>query len=478
MSNHCLELLNNGKRANLLLQLAQKIRLPLFLYDLEDHLIASSDGGCFGAEQETPAPDSYKARITHMNMPIGYVASTATGQHIEPVLILAAQNLETSLKLEAEIQDMASEIVHVYDELSTIYSLSRRLGSAIDIDELCQRAIEECRNVLQAETVVIMLMDNKSSALVKMACSGNCGKFVDRLPVQNINGLPDEFFTRTNALLINSIQASPLLKEQHGQSLLCIPLISDDRNIGLIIVTDRTGDGEFRSQDLKQMDAISSEIAVAIKKAQLYEQINRMFIHTVEALASAIDAKDPYTYGHSRRVADYTNIICHELGLSRKDTKAIELASILHDIGKIGTPEIILQKPHQLMPDEFDKIREHPVMGAQILCAIEELKDVIDGIRHHHERYDGNGYPDRFMSTEIPFQARVIAVADSFDAMTSNRPYRKSMNAETAISIMEDCSGSQFDPHIFSAFKSAALRGTLKDIYKSVPVIRWTGMQV
>jgi putative nucleotidyltransferase with HDIG domain len=212
---------------------------------------------------------------------------------------------------------------------------------------------------------------------------------------------------------------------------------------------------------LKLMGVFALEAAASIRKAQLYEEIRALYIHTVKALASAVDAKDPYTYGHSNRVARFSVAICEKLGMSRKEIREVELAAILHDIGKIGIPENILQKPGRLSPEEMLKMREHPGKGAHILANIVELKDVITWIRHHHEWYDGNGYPDRIAADEIPLEARVIAVADSFDAMTSDRPYRKGMTADVAIENMGKCSGSQFDPHILRTFKSVCEDGRL-----------------
>ncbi|MFA7406005.1 MAG: HD domain-containing phosphohydrolase, partial [Pelobacteraceae bacterium] len=238
------------------------------------------------------------------------------------------------------------------------------------------------------------------------------------------------------------------------RAALCVPLVTDNRTIGLLIAQDKISGEEFLSPEIKLLDALSGEIAGAIKKAQLYDRINRLFISTVEALASAIDAKDPYTYGHSRRVAQIATTICKEIGMSRDEIHMTKLAALLHDIGKIGTPEYILQKPGRLNPAEVKKIQEHPSQGAQILSPFDELKDFVCWIKHHHERYDGEGYPDKILAEDIPLPSRIIAIADSFDAMTSDRPYRKAMNPGLALDIMNDHAGSQYDPGLFEAFKA------------------------
>jgi len=152
--------------------------------------------------------------------------------------------------------------------------------------------------------------------------------------------------------------------------------------------------------------------------------------------------------------------------MTRKEVRQVELAAILHDIGKIGTPESILQKPGRLTPEELERIHEHPVRGARILANISEFRDVISWIRHHHEWYDGNGYPDQIAAEDIPLQARVITIADTFDAMTSDRPYRKGMPGREALSIMEEFAGSQFDPHILQIFRTIYEAGTISPFMK------------
>ena len=478
MKRGLLQILGRDSLEETLQQLSVKVGIPLALRFYDENTIVRGSGppcveGVFAIEavQEGDAV-TFNIPVLFAGEAVALLYTAVAGDHVEGLLGAAAANLETSFRFEAEIEDMSSEIVHVYEELDTIYSLSSKLGSEMDMEEICQRALEETCNVLQSETALLMLYNFKTGQLGIRAYVGRCQGDARLAAVNAFSGVVGDAFGRRSASVIDRPTPDSGLPIHYPvASALCIPLVSDNKNIGMIVATDRISGEEFRSQEIKLVDAISTEIAAAIKKSQLYEQINRLFLHTVEALASAIDAKDPYTYGHSRRVADYAALICHELNLSKSESRAIELASILHDIGKIGTPEAILQKPYRLMPDEIVKIKEHPVLGAQILSAIDELKDVIDGIRHHHEHYDGKGYPEQMVSRQIPIQARIIAVADCFDAMTSNRPYRKSLDPEKAIAIMEDCAGSQFDPQIFAAFKSASKTSAFKAVYQNIPPV-------
>jgi putative nucleotidyltransferase with HDIG domain len=210
------------------------------------------------------------------------------------------------------------------------------------------------------------------------------------------------------------------------------------------------------------MGMLATETAASIRKAQLYENFGNMFKNTVESLATAIEAKDSYTYGHSRRVARISAAICKELGMAKKETKLVELAAYLHDIGKIGTPESILNKPGALLADEFEKIKEHPAMGAAILSNIDEFSEIVKWIRHHHEWYDGKGYPDRISADDIPIEARIMKIADAYDAITSDRPYRKGMPTADAMKIMEESTRRQFDPEIFQVFRRLLHEGKIE----------------
>ena len=170
-------------------------------------------------------------------------------------------------------------------------------------------------------------------------------------------------------------------------------------------------------------------------------------------MVCAVEAKDVYTKGHSERVSQICSYMAERLGLKEEDQKNLKWAAILHDVGKIGVPESILCKPGALDDDEYDLIKQHPTKGCEILKHIEQLGDIIPAILHHHERYDGNGYPDGLKGEEIPFFARIIAVVDTYDAITSKRSYRQESNDEKALSIIDEVAGTQLDPHMVAIFK-------------------------
>jgi putative two-component system response regulator len=188
------------------------------------------------------------------------------------------------------------------------------------------------------------------------------------------------------------------------------------------------------------------------------EGLRRLFISSIKALAHALEAKDEYTQGHSERVAEEAVTIARYLSLTQTEVESIWIAGFLHDIGKIGIRESVLNKQGKLDPDEWQMIQQHPVLAERILGPIEELREVIQIVRHHHERFDGTGYPDGLKGAAIPLGARILSVTDSHDALTSRRPYREALSEEETLDILEAGSGTQFDPVIVRAFASSRVR--------------------
>jgi putative nucleotidyltransferase with HDIG domain len=187
------------------------------------------------------------------------------------------------------------------------------------------------------------------------------------------------------------------------------------------------------------------------------------------SLTSAVDAKDAYTCGHSERVALVSRHIAQQFGLSDKDVEQVYMAGLLHDVGKIGVPEAVLQKPGRLTPEEFEQVKRHPAIGAKILQDVKQIQGIIPGVLHHHERYDGKGYPDRLAGERIPLMGRIICLADCFDAMTSSRTYRKGLPIEVAMAEIRRCAGTHFDPRLAEVFLRSGhegLRELLRDHQK------------
>jgi putative nucleotidyltransferase with HDIG domain len=214
-----------------------------------------------------------------------------------------------------------------------------------------------------------------------------------------------------------------------------------------------------------QTTVTDSETERDIIYAELREKIlkyQQLFLGTLKVLTAAIEAKDPYTRGHSARVNEYAKAIGVELGLSDEQLEFLQYAALLHDIGKIGIDEKILCKPGKLNKAEWGTVRNHPLMGANIIEPIELFSEILPFVVHHHEAFDGEGYPRGLKDSEIPYGARIITVADAFDAMTSDRPYRKAYSVSAALEEIREKAGTQFDPTVVGAFLSAIEKGRIK----------------
>jgi HD-GYP domain-containing protein (c-di-GMP phosphodiesterase class II) len=212
----------------------------------------------------------------------------------------------------------------------------------------------------------------------------------------------------------------------------------------------------------ENFNSMSGAIETAIEQLRKAAHENHLlFINSVRMLAAAIDAKDPYTRGHSERVARYSIGIGKNLGLSEQDMRNLRISALLHDVGKIGIDDRILRKPGALSEDEFEVMKGHPVKGAVIMSGVAQLIDIIPGMKYHHEKWSGGGYPDGLSAEEIPMQARIVAIADTFDAMTTNRPYQKAMEVGYVVEKIKSFAGTRFDPRVVDAFVSAVKRGDI-----------------
>jgi putative nucleotidyltransferase with HDIG domain len=246
---------------------------------------------------------------------------------------------------------------------------------------------------------------------------------------------------------------------------VCIPSYFRNELLGILLLGEKNDNTKFEWEELDFFIALSSNVAMAIRNAQLFKELgleleekHRLFIHTTIALAAAIDAKDHYTHGHTARVTNLSLLLAQRLmqkDKRRYDTQFLEnlhIAALLHDIGKIGIPESILNKNGQLDDNEKKKMQEHPLVGVNILRPIKELGETISGVKYHHERYDGSGYPEGLKGSQIPLIAAIISLADAYDAMTTDRPYRRALSKEEAKEEIERQSGRQFDPDIVNVF--------------------------
>jgi len=234
---------------------------------------------------------------------------------------------------------------------------------------------------------------------------------------------------------------------------------------GVIYIDRQTEGNGFSDVDRKFFDSYVNHCSLTFERVKLYSELEDSYLASIKVLANVLDAKDPYTHGHSERVMEYSVAIARALGLDPKDIKNIEFGALLHDIGKVGVDINILNKPGRLTDEEFEVIKSHPEQGFEIIEPIKFLQDKFAAIKYHHERWDGKGYPESLKGEDIPLEARIVAIADTFDAMTSTRSYRKALDKSVAIEEIRKNSGTQFDPRLVDAFMKVVNRENVTQVW-------------
>jgi HD-GYP domain-containing protein (c-di-GMP phosphodiesterase class II) len=324
------------------------------------------------------------------------------------------------------------------------------------LTELLQSILEDSVAVLDAQRGCIILADEATErlelhaiAFSKQAMCAN--KTFSRTLAQHC-------FSQGKSLLCRDVSIDQELQRassiSYGSmaSIICVLLRSPRKRLGVLHLDRGPLQEPFSQDDFQLADAIAASMSYGIENAQLAESQRELFVQTVTALAQAVELRDQYTGNHTQRVTQYSLMLAHELQLPAHEYKQIQIATPLHDIGKIAIDDAILRKPGKLTPAEFEQMKSHVLKGAAILEPIPGMKHMIPIVRNHHERWDGTGYPDRLMGERIPRLARIVAVADAFDAMTSDRPYRRAMSLDTAFGELASKAGIHFDPECAHAF--------------------------
>jgi HD-GYP domain-containing protein (c-di-GMP phosphodiesterase class II) len=344
------------------------------------------------------------------------------------------------------------------EQMLSLLRAGQYLSQVASLDELLQSNVRDAAVTLKAQRAALVLRDETTNKLVVKAL------FSTR-PEQQTTGrafsstLAQRCLRTGQSLLCSDVLTFPdLLRAQSFQgsdmNSVIIALLRTPRGRLGVLHLDRSVSQEpFTPDDLRLADAIAAHLSTAIEGAQVLQEKQRsLFFHTVIVLAQAIEQRDVYTHGHAQRVTDYSLLLAEELKLSSADCHTLRIGAPLHDIGKIGIDDAVLRKQGRLSPAELEHMKTHTDKGAAILSGIPDLEFIVPIVRSHHECWDGTGYPDRLAGTRIPRLARLVAVADTFDAMTSDRPYRTGMPADQAFAEIEKGIGAQFDPECASAF--------------------------
>ena len=362
---------------------------------------------------------------------------------------------EEELKYKHQIEEKNRLLQRTLDILTTLNNIGKEINSVLDIDKLLESILQMSSKIMNAKVGLLTVKEKNSNAL-ELRYVTNGGHDKDFWQDSIHQKLAQHVHDSGKALLLPDFKADGRFGEDHEsytpQTVLYVPLQAKGTVVGIIGMIDRRDKKSFSVSDLELLTTISCEAAVALENANLYKALKKSYFDAITALVNAIEAKDPYTHGHSERVTRIALAVGRHLDLSERSLEVIRHAGILHDVGKIGVSLNILHKTIDLTPEEVTIIREHSQIGCRIIDHIDFLKDVKDGIRHHHERHDGKGYPDGLGPSHISIETKILSVADSYDAMTSDRPYRKAQSPERAIEELRRCAGSQFDPKVVDAF--------------------------
>ena len=354
------------------------------------------------------------------------------------------------------------------ERLALLSHLGQILNSTLEQREVRKRAIEAATRLMKAETGSLLLIDEKKGKLYFEVALVDHEGVIKTIPLNLGEGIAGWVAQKGRPLVVNHPEKDRrFYKGVDGRTkfktrnLICVPIKVKKKVIGVLEAVNKQNGAVFDQEDLTLFVSLADQVAIALDNARLYQEQEEMFFQTAESLADAIEKRDPYTGGHTQRVTLYSLAISRHLPLKPIEKKWLKISSVLHDIGKIGIEDQILRKPAQLSAEEYDIVKHHSDLGAEIIDHIRQLKEIVPGVKYHHEKMNGRGYPKGLKGKDIPFLAKIVAVSDTYDAMTTNRPYRKALTKEAAIRELKRCSGTQFDHNVVEAFLKAYRNGEI-----------------
>jgi len=384
-------------------------------------------------------------------------------QSLLDAMIRQARELESA---ERRVQSFTRNLSETYEELNLVYGVSELLSLRDSPAVVLQRVAEEVMTISGTAGLAIVLPGHPAAGAEGLRSSAKRPPMVahrmgdasldaaDLERLAGAMGLAPHHDSSVSAaempphVVRNDLWKEPVFGWLEGRvrHVTGFPLVSDGCWFGVLLALNRRDSGDFSSIEIKFMRAVADRVTSYLENQQLYDDLANLLMGLLQALISSIDAKDPYTCGHSERVAGMARRLAQQAGWPAAECQRVYMAGLLHDVGKIGVPDAILCKPGRLTDEEFTILRRHPEIGGRILSGIREVRDLLPGVLYHHERMDGRGYPARLAGMEIPALGRVICLADCFDAMTTSRTYRAALPVSLAMCELRRCSGSQFDP--------------------------------
>ncbi len=382
----------------------------------------------------------------------GFVVGYGADDRLTRTIAAIVQLWEEVGRQELENDNLAKEIANRYEQMVLSYRINREIGTIDDPERMLSVALGCILKGLGAKGGSFVSLE-KQGKIRELAYLGEEETGEGRkksLNEEKREKLARICFQRQRPFIANDLSRDPELKSFAGQaqSVLFSPLRECELFVGGIVLINKRDKRGFPTDDLKLVTALADQVAAAMQNARLFADLRQLLVSITETLAATIDAKDPHAAGHSRNVTRVCLELGGRMGFGRERLNSLKLASLLHDIGKIKVREAILVKPSRLTDSEYAEVRTHPETGARLLEHIPQLREVIPIVRHHHERFDGKGYPDGLAGEGIPLESRILAVADSLDAMMSDRSYRRAIGWSRAKKELEKNQGTQFDPEV------------------------------
>lgn len=395
------------------------------------------------------------------------VLHKAGGQPFTRDDIKALTSIANHFAIIMERADLFSELDNRVRQFSILHDVGSLLVSTLDQSVVRHRAMEAITKIMSAETGSLLLVDDERQELYFEVALGEKGKTLKEVRLGMGEGIAGWVAKHGKPLIIDDVtqdrRFQGLMDKKskfRTRNMICVPVEIKGKTIGVLQAINRL-EGTFTKDDLRLFQLFSNQVAIALDNARLYEEIKETFHATSGALAESIEKRDPYTGGHTKRVLEYSTAIAMNLNLTADEIENVKLSAVLHDIGKIGIEDRILRKEAPLDASEAAQMKQHPQFGGEILKHVPQLKGIVPGMMYHHERVDGLGYPMGLKNGEIPLVAKIIAVADTYDAMTTTRPYRKGLPSEAAITEIRKCCGKQFDLKVVKAFLKAFASGEI-----------------
>lgn len=345
------------------------------------------------------------------------------------------------------------------EEFSALYEVGKSITSTLHLDEVLSLITKKAATIMNASACSLRLLDKSGHELLLRSSYGLTNKRFQKIKrsLRVGESIAGRVVKKGKPYITNDLRKDrnykyPYYAMQRGlRALVTVPLVQRDKIIGVLSIYN-TKVGKYTPEDVKVLAMFASQAAIAIENARLFEQAQTGYLNTIKTLSNIIDAKDSQTFGHSERVMERCMDIAQALKLPEDKKEVLKYAGLLHDIGKIGIDVGILRKPSRLTREEWKIMAMHPVVGSGIVEQIGFLDDLAPIILHHHERYDGKGYPSRLRKEKIPLGARILSVVDAYESMVSDRPYRKALSFKKIRQELLEGAGTQFDPVIVKIF--------------------------